>query len=58
VEDLAQDITELAKDRKALLTVQGIGPKMADKIIEFSTTGKISEHAELAARVPPGLLLI
>src|SRR5436190_21092549 len=55
---LDQDVAELAKDRKALLEVQGIGPKMADKIIEFVTTGKIKDHEELKAQVPAGLIVL
>jgi DNA polymerase (family 10) len=58
IEDLGQDIADLAKDRKALMEVQGVGPKMADKIIEFCTTGAIKEHDELKGQVPPGLLLL
>lgn len=58
IEDLPGDVAELAKDRKALLATPGIGPKMADKVIEFVTTGAVKEYAELAAKVPPGLLLI
>lgn len=54
--DLTEDIEELAKDRARVLAIEGIGPKLADKIIEFCATGRISEHAELLARVPAGLL--
>jgi DNA polymerase (family 10) len=56
--DLDKDISALAKDRKSLLEVQGIGPKLADKIIEFCTTGKIKEHQELSEKVPAGLLIL
>src|ERR1051325_3927145 len=38
--------------------VQGVGQKMADKIIEFVQTGKIKDHEELKAQVPAGLLLL
>lgn len=41
--------------KKQLQAIRGIGPRIADKIIEFATTGKIVEQEELAARVPPGL---
>jgi len=54
--DLTDDIEELAKDRAKVLAIEGIGPKLADKIIEFCETGRIPEHAELLARVPAGLL--
>lgn len=55
IEDLPQDVAALAESREALLAVEGVGPKIADKIIEFVKTGTIREHEELAARVPPGL---
>lgn len=58
IADLDKDVAELAKDRKALMEVQGIGPKMADKIIEFVNTGKIKDHEELRAKVPSGLLVL
>ncbi|HYE61783.1 MAG TPA: DNA polymerase/3'-5' exonuclease PolX [Phycisphaerales bacterium] len=56
IEDLPHDIASM--DRKQLLEVQGIGPKMADKILEFAATGEVKEHKELASRVPPGLLML
>ncbi|MCC6426351.1 MAG: PHP domain-containing protein [Phycisphaerales bacterium] len=56
IESQSTDIALLASDRKALLAVEGIGPKMADKIIEFCKDGKIKEHAELLEQVPQGLL--
>src|SRR5690606_34673148 len=37
-------------------TVDGIGAKIADKIIEYCTTGDMREHAELREKVPAGLL--
>lgn len=56
IQSMTRDIAEVAKDRKALVAIQGIGPKIADKIIEFCTTGKIEEHQDLLRRVPPGVL--
>lgn len=56
LDSLAQDVGPLAADRKALLELEGVGAKVADKIIEFVNTGAIQEHIELLARVPPGLL--
>ena len=50
------DLEPLAEDKKKLVALEGVGSKIADKIIEFVSTGKIAEHEELAARVPPGLL--
>lgn len=54
IADLSLDLCKC--DRKQLLEIEGIGPKIADKIIEFCTTGDMTEHAELRARVPAGLL--
>ena len=57
--DLAQDLEPIARApdaRKQLTALDGVGPKIADKIIEFVTTGKIAELDELRAKVPPGLL--
>lgn len=56
IEGLSFDIAALAKDRKALLEIDGIGPKIADKVIEFVETGRIAELDELAAQVPPGVI--
>jgi DNA polymerase (family 10) len=52
--DLAQDASTL--DRTALLAIEGIGPKIADKIAEFLASGTTAEFAALNAKVPPGLL--
>jgi DNA polymerase (family X) len=56
VADLPFDLSGC--DRKRLLEIEGIGPKIADKILEYCKTGDMQEHAELRARVPPGLLEI
>lgn len=56
LDSLSTDVAPLAADRKALLELEGVGPRVADKIIEFVTTGAIQEHLDLLARVPPGLL--
>ena len=54
--DSAEDFATLARDRDALLEIEGIGQKTADKIIEFVSGGDIEEHAELREKVPSGLL--
>ncbi len=54
--DMAQPIEDLAGDRAALVAINGIGPKIADKIIEYVQTGSITEHEKLSARVPKGLM--
>ncbi len=56
VADLTTDLAALADDRAALLAIEGIGAKTADKIVEFVKTGRIAEHEELRSRVPAGLL--
>lgn len=56
VADLPFDVAGC--DRKRLLAVEGIGAKIADKIIEYCQTGDMQEHADLRARVPAGLLQI
>lgn len=58
LKDMAQPIEDLASDRAALVAINGIGPKIADKIIEYVQTGSISEHEQLAARVPTGLMAL
>ncbi|MEZ6233746.1 MAG: helix-hairpin-helix domain-containing protein [Phycisphaerales bacterium] len=58
IENLTQDVGAIAADRDALLALDGVGPKVADKIQEFATTGKIKEHVELLARIPAGLLQV
>lgn len=56
IEDSSEDFASLANDRDALLAIEGVGQKTADKIVEFVTTGDIQEHAELRGTVPAGLL--
>lgn len=56
VEGLGVDLATLAHDKAKLLALDGIGPKIADKIIEFVTTGKMTELETLRAKVPAGLL--
>lgn len=58
IADLSFDLAPLAEDKKKLVELEGVGSKIADKIIEFVKTGKIKEHEELASRVPPGLLMM
>ncbi len=56
IADLAEDVAELGQDRDALLALDGVGAKAADKIQEYLETGEISERAELLEQVPSGLL--
>ena len=54
--DLTDDIASIAQDRTALLAIDGVGAKAADKIQEYLDTGEISERVELLEQVPSGLL--
>ncbi|MBX3357032.1 MAG: PHP domain-containing protein [Phycisphaeraceae bacterium] len=60
IEGLSYDLAPIAADgdnaRKRLMEIDGIGEKIADKIIEYCRTGSITELDELAASVPPGIL--
>jgi DNA polymerase (family X) len=56
IEALPFDIATIAADKKKLTELEGIGSKIADKVMEFAATGSMKEHAELTAKVPAGLL--
>lgn len=56
IEALGEPIETVVRDREALLAMEGVGAKMADKIEEFCKTGRIAEHAGLLREVPPGVL--
>lgn len=57
--DLDTPIEEMAKKGKeALLELPGIGPDLADKILEFLSTGKVKKHEELFQKVPRGVLSV
>ncbi len=58
IESHPTDLIALAKKegKKPLTQIDGIGPKIADKIAEFAATGRVREHDELVASVPVGLL--
>ncbi len=55
--DLDLPLEELARGGKeALMGLPGIGPDLAEKILEFLATGEVAKHRELLARVPRGVL--
>jgi DNA polymerase (family 10) len=58
VGDYAGDIGAVAADKAALLKIDGIGEKIADKIIESVKTGQMSELNELRGKVPAGLIVV
>lgn len=55
LEGFAGPLEPLAGEPAKLREIPGVGPKMADKIVELHTTGMMKEHAELSERVPRGL---
>ncbi len=55
IENLTQDIVDLA-EKGELEKIPGIGKSIAEKIKEILATGKLRQHEELKAKVPPGLL--
>lgn len=55
VEASAQEIASLASNRAALVALEGVGPKLADKIAEIASTGQLAEAEELRSKVPAGL---
>lgn len=56
IRDATTDLEPIAHDDKALTALDGIGKGTAAKIAEFADTGSVSEHDELASRVPAGVL--
>jgi len=58
IESLTAELGPIARGpdaRTGLMALEGIGPKIADKIIELCATGRIKELEELKAAVPAGL---
>lgn len=55
VAELPEDVEVLAEDPGALRKVEGLGPKLADRVLEFCRTGHIAEHGVLRSQLPPGL---
>ena len=56
LEDLTKDVADI--DPALLPKVEGIGKGTAERIAEFLDTGQITDHQELLARVPDGLLAV
>jgi DNA polymerase (family 10) len=53
----AEDVekTYRAGGKKALMSISGIGDALADKIMEFISTGKIKEYERLTGKLPSGV---
>ncbi len=56
LEAFPDELEPIADDQKQLTAIPGIGAKIAQKIIELHTSGRISEEDELARKVPQTLL--
>lgn len=57
--DLDTPIEEIAeKGKEALMELPGVGPDLAEKILEFLRTGKVRKHEELSRKVPRGVLRV
>ena len=54
--DMVDDLKPKADDLATLTAIDGIGKGLAEKIQEYAQTGKIAEHDELLAEVPPGVI--
>jgi DNA polymerase (family 10) len=58
VEGSSVQVAALVHAGGKLTEIEGIGPKLAEKISEYVTTGRIEELSELKRTTPPGLLEI
>lgn len=59
IEDFPTDMASIGAGptgKADLQKIEGIGSKIADKVLEFIATGAIKEHEELKGSVPPGLM--
>ena len=56
LEDMTEDLTPLADDPAAVQKFDGIGKSSAEKICEYLQTGVITDHQNLLAQLPEGML--
>jgi DNA polymerase (family 10) len=56
IDGLAEDITAIGADMKALQKLDGVGKGTAERICQFLEQGKIDDHEELKSKIPAGLL--
>lgn len=55
LDDLAIDVSTLGPDIARLQQLDGVGKGSAERIAEYLRSGRIQEHQDLLASVPPGL---
>lgn len=58
LQDLPQDVREIyeAEGLAGLEKIPGIGERIASKIVQYLTEGRIAKHEEVMKQIPPGLL--
>lgn len=56
IESVVAPVARLSRDQ--LLQIEGIGPKLADKIHTLARGGEVPDLTELRAKVPPGVLTL
>ena len=56
MESLREDVESHAQDVESLDRLSGIGESIAEKILEYLSTGRIAVHQKLRKQVPTGLL--
>lgn len=56
LEELGDDVAAIGPDAGKLSKIEGIGKSSAERIAEFLTTGKMKDHDDLLAKIPPQLL--
>jgi len=57
-DDYAGPVPLEQMSRAELLAIPGIGPKIADKVVEFASSGRIAEFDEIASQVPTGVVAL
>lgn len=55
IESLPEPIEELSKDFKKLSEIPGVGKSIAEKVVEYLSTGKIRRLEELKSKFPEGV---
>ncbi|MFO7615401.1 MAG: DNA polymerase/3'-5' exonuclease PolX [Bacteroidales bacterium] len=58
ISGISEDIIQLADDEKEIMSLPGIGKRMAQKIKEIAKTGKLSQLEKLKSKIPEPLIEI